>query len=60
MEADKIICSVIDKFGFAYFCVCYFLKRGFLDGKAGYVFARGKWRYFANIRRKINNIGETR
>ena len=40
-------------FGFAYFCGCYFLKRGFLDGKAGYVFARGKWRYFANIRGKI-------
>lgn len=47
-------------FGFAYFCVCYFLKRGFLDGKAGYVFARGKWRYFANIRRKINDIGGTK
>ena len=41
-------------FGFAYFCACYFLKKGFLDGKAGYVFARGKWRYFANIRRKIS------
>ena len=40
-------------FGFAYFCACYFLKRGFLDGKAGYTFARGKWRYFKNIRRKI-------
>ena len=40
-------------FGFAYFCACYFLKKGFLDGKAGYAFARGKWRYFASIRRKI-------
>lgn len=40
-------------FGFAYFCACYFLKRGFLDGKAGYEFARGKWRYFRKIRRKI-------
>ena len=45
-------------FGFAYFCVCYFLKRGFLDGKAGYVFARGKWRYFRKIRGKI--LGEGR
>ena len=44
-------------FGFAYFCACYFLKRGFLDGKAGYVFARWKWRYFANIRRKILGKG---
>ena len=40
-------------FGFAYFCACYFLKAGFLDGKPGYVFARGKWKYFSNIRRKI-------
>ena len=40
-------------FGFAYFCACYFLKGGILDGKPGVVFARGKWRYFANIRRKI-------
>ena len=40
-------------FGFVYFCTCYFLKKGFLDGKAGYVFARGKWRYFRKIRGKI-------
>ena len=40
-------------FGFAYFCACYFLKGGILDGKPGYVFARGKWKYFSNIRRKI-------
>lgn len=40
-------------FGFAYFCACYFLKLGILDGKPGYVFARGKWKYFANIRGKI-------
>ena len=40
-------------FGLAYFGACYFLKLGFLDGKAGYVFARNKWRYFGNIRRKI-------
>ena len=40
-------------FGFAYFCASYFLKLGFLDGYPGFVFARGKWKYFANIRRKI-------
>ena len=47
--------SLIKKwwFGFAYFCACYFLKGGILDGKPGFVFARGKWKYFANIRRKI-------
>ena len=42
-------------FGFAYFCACYFLKRGFLDGNPGYVFARGKWRYFSNIRNKLHS-----
>ena len=40
-------------FGFAYFFVCYFLKKGFLDGKAGYAFARNKWRYFSSIRKKL-------
>ena len=40
-------------FGFAYFCASYFLKLGFLDGYPGYVFARGKWKYFSNIRKKI-------
>lgn len=43
-------------FGFAYFCACYFVKWGFLDGKAGFVFARGKWKYFNNIRRKISSM----
>ena len=38
---------------FAYFCIRYFLKLGFLDGLPGYTFARGKWKYFANIRKKI-------
>ena len=42
-------------FGFAYFCACYFFKLGILDGKPGFVFARGKWKYFSNIRRKINH-----
>lgn len=37
----------------AYFCVCYFLKCGFLDGKSGFVFAFNKFRYFRKIRRKI-------
>jgi glycosyltransferase involved in cell wall biosynthesis len=36
-----------------YFGVCYFLKRGFLDGVAGFRFARMKWRYFSDIRWKI-------
>ena len=40
-------------FGLAYFFACYILKRGFLDGRPGFIFARGKMRYFRNIRRKI-------
>lgn len=40
-------------FGLAYFFACYILKRGFLDGLPGFIFARGKMRYFRNIRRKI-------
>jgi len=37
----------------AYFFVCYFLKRGFLDGLPGLRFAFFKFRYFRLIRRKI-------
>ena len=36
-----------------YFSVSYIIKRGFLDGRAGFTFARLKWRYFGDIRRKI-------
>ena len=36
-----------------YFAVSYIAKRGFLDGQAGWTFARLKWRYFSDIRRKI-------
>ena len=37
----------------AYFIVSYILKRGFLDGRAGYVFARSKMRYFWKIRKLL-------
>lgn len=37
----------------AYFIVSYILKRGFLDGKAGFVFACGKMRYFWKIRKLL-------
>ena len=36
-----------------YFCVSYFLKMGFLDGRAGFALARAKCRYFTQICRKI-------
>lgn len=39
-----------------YFLVCYFLKRGFLDGVPGFRFAWGKMNYFASIRRKVLSV----
>ena len=36
-----------------YFLMSFVAKRGFLDGKAGWTFARLKWRYFSDIRQKI-------
>ena len=40
-------------FALAYFIVSYFLKGGFMDGKAGFVFARGKMKYFRRIRQLL-------
>lgn len=37
----------------AYFVVSYILKRGFLDGRAGFIFACGKMRYFWKIRKLL-------
>ena len=37
----------------AYFIVCYVVKRGFLDGLAGFRFAWFKLRYFRMVRAKI-------
>ncbi len=39
-----------------YFMYSYVAKLGFLDGWAGFVFARKKAQYFANIRRKIGEL----
>ena len=36
-----------------YFGISYFFKLGFLDGGAGFRFALMKWRYFSDIRLKI-------
>ena len=41
-----------------YFLVSYFAKRGFLDGAAGWTFARLKMRYFDEIRLKILEMEE--
>lgn len=40
----------------AYFFASYFLKRGFLDGHAGFRFALGKMRYFRLIQKKIKHL----
>lgn len=40
-------------FALAYFVVSYFLKGGFMDGKAGFVFALGKMKYFRRIRQLL-------
>lgn len=42
----------------AYFIVSYILKCGFLDGRAGYVFARSKMRYFCKIRKLLLGFGQ--
>lgn len=42
--------------GWVYWGVSYLLKKGFLDGRAGWVFARLKCRYFDEIRLKIMEI----
>ena len=46
-------------FGSFYFCVSYFFKRGFLDGRAGFYLAWLKRRYFHNIRAKIKQNNPT-
>lgn len=53
---QKIKYSCLRRWWFApaYFCASYFLKGGFLDGRPGFAFAREKWRYFADIRRRLN------
>lgn len=42
--------------GWMYFAVSYVLKKGFLDGRAGWVFASLKRRYFSEIRLKIKEM----
>jgi glycosyltransferase involved in cell wall biosynthesis len=37
----------------AYFMATYFLKRGFLDGRPGFIYAMSKFAYFFEIRAKI-------
>jgi len=43
-------------FGHLYFWSCVLLKRGFLDGRAGWQFAGMKKRYFADVRLKIREL----
>jgi glycosyltransferase involved in cell wall biosynthesis len=43
-------------FPFAYFVFTYIVRRGFLDGRAGYVYAVFKATYFMQVREKILEI----
>lgn len=43
-------------FPLVYFVASYILKLGFLDGRAGFNFARGKMFYFYQIQTKINQL----
>jgi glycosyltransferase involved in cell wall biosynthesis len=42
--------------GWLYWVVAYVLKKGFLDGSAGWTFNQLKRRYFSEIRKKILNV----
>ena len=52
---QRIKYRLLDKpgLGLLYFCVSYFFELGFLDGAAGFHFARLKCRYFNMIRARI-------
>jgi hypothetical protein len=41
----------------AYFVLTYFIYRGFLDGRAGFIYAVFKARYFMQIYKKIAEAG---
>ena len=43
-------------FPLAYFMMSYILKRGFLDGRAGFVFAKLKAQYYWQIQLKIQEV----
>ena len=39
-----------------YFCYCYFIKAGFLEGKEGFMWAALKMQYFFNVKAKIEEL----
>jgi len=55
---QKLKYQNLDRWWFArfYWFVSYVLKFGFLDGRAGFVFAQMKLRYFEDIRLKIQEL----
>lgn len=62
---QKIKYKLLDSWwlGPLYFCYCYFIKAGFLEGKEGFIWAALKMQYFFNVKAKIeelrNNIIKT-
>ncbi len=57
-KRQKMKYKLIEKWYFSvlYFVASYILKKGLLDGYAGYCFARFKARYFALVRQKIRDL----
>jgi glycosyltransferase involved in cell wall biosynthesis len=55
---QKIKYSLMDSWWLSrlYFLYIYFFKLGFLDGRAGYVYAQLKKQYFFNIKAKIDEL----
>lgn len=59
---QKIKYVLIDSWYFSklYFILCYYLKLGILDGRAGYIFCKLKEQYFFNVKSKIEEFRKSR
>lgn len=57
---QKVKYALMDSWclSYLYFFYIYIIKLGFLDGKAGFVYAQLKKQYFFNIKAKIDEIRE--
>lgn len=55
---QKVKYKLLDSWwlGPLYFCYCYFIKAGFLEGKEGFMWAALKMQYFFNVKAKIEEL----
>lgn len=60
--SQKVKYFLIDSWLLAplYFCYCYFIKLGFLEGKEGFIWAGYKMQYFFNVKAKITELRNER